>query len=79
MDQKNAEQLSSFKYDLVSDLKKEFMNEVKVILSKKDKKVKVLKSQVTLLQSYVSTVKHVLNKKVDELEQYESIRGSEKN
>ena len=73
MDQKNAEQLSSFKYDLVSDLKKEFMNEVKVILSKKDKKVKVLKSQVTLLQSYVSAVKHALNKKVGELEQYESI------
>ena len=67
---------------MVSDLKKEFMNEVKVILSKKDKKVKVLKSQVTLLQSYVSAVKHALNKKVGELEQYESISinwGSEKN
>ena len=35
MDQKNAEQPSSFKYDLVSDLKKEFMNEVKAMLSKK--------------------------------------------
>ena len=58
---------------MVSDLKKEFMNEVKVILSKKDKKVKVLKSQVTLPQSYVSAVKHALNKKVGELEQYESI------
>ena len=29
-----------------------------------------MKRQVTLLQNHVSTVKHALNKKVDELEQY---------
>ena len=32
-----GEKLSSFKCDLVSDLKKENMNEVKAILSEKDK------------------------------------------
>ena len=46
------------------------MNEVKAILSEKDKEIEVLKSQVTLLQSHASTVKHALDKKVDELEQY---------
>ena len=29
-----------------------------------------MKLQVTLLQNHVSTVKHTLDKKVDELEQY---------
>ena len=51
------------KFDLVSDLKKEIMNEIKAILSEKDKEVEVLKSQVTLLQSHVSTLKHALEKK----------------
>ena len=46
------------------------MTEVKAILSQKDKELGVLKSQVTLLQNHVSTVKHALDKKVDELEQY---------
>ena len=46
------------------------MNEVKAILSEKDKKIEVLNSQVTLLQNHVSTVKHAFDKKVDELEQY---------
>ena len=46
------------------------MTEVKAILSQKDKELRVLKSQVTLLQNHVSTVKHALDKKVDELEQY---------
>ena len=55
---------------MVSDLKKEIMNEVKAILSEKDKEIEVLKSQVTLLQNHVSKVKHALNNKVDELEQY---------
>ena len=52
----------------MSDLKKEIMNVVKAILSEKDKKIKVLKSQVTLLQDHVSIVKHTLYEKVDELE-----------
>ena len=64
------EKLNSFKFDLVSALKKEIMNEVKATLSEKDKEIEVLKSQVTLLQNHVSTMKHALNKKVDELEQY---------
>ena len=64
LDKKFDEKLSSFIVDLVSDLKKGIMNEVKAILSE------VLNSQVTLLQNHVSTVKHALNKKVDELEQY---------
>ena len=51
------------KFHLVSDLKKEIMNEIKAILSEKDKEVEVLKSQVTLLQSHVSTLKHALDKK----------------
>ena len=55
---------------MVSALKKETMNEVKATLSEKDKEIEVLKSQVTLLQNHVSTMKHALNKKVDELEQY---------
>ena len=46
------------------------MTKVKAILSQKDKELGVLKSQVTLLQNHVSTVKHALDKKVDELEQY---------
>ena len=46
------------------------MTKVKAILSQKDKELRVLKSQVTLLQNHVSTVKHALDKKVDELEQY---------
>ena len=66
---KNLMKLSSFKFDLVSDLKKEIMNEVKAILREKDKEIKALKSQVTLLQNYVNTLKHTLEKKVDELEQ----------
>ena len=70
LDKKFDEKLSSFKLDLVSDLKKEIMNEVKAILSEKDKEIEDLKSQVTLLQNHVSTVKHALDKKVDELEQY---------
>ena len=64
------EKLSSYKLDLVSDLKKKIMREVKTILSEKDQEIEVLKSQVTLLQNHVSTVKHALDKKVDELEQY---------
>ena len=64
------EKLSSFKFDLVPALKIETMNEVKAILSKKDKEIEVLKSQVTLLHNHLSTVKHALNKKVDEFEQY---------
>ena len=55
---------------MVSDLKKEIMNEVKAILSEKDKEIEVLKSQVTLLQNHVSKVKHALDNKVNELEQY---------
>ena len=70
LDKKFDEKLSSFKLDLVSDLKKEIMNEVKGILSEKDKEIEDLKSQVTLLQNHVSTVKHALDKKVDELEQH---------
>ena len=56
------------KFHLVFDLKKEIMNEIKTILSEKDKEVEVLKSQVTLLQNHVNTLKHALDKKVDELE-----------
>ena len=70
LDKRFDEKLSSFKLDLVPDLKKEIMNEVKAILSEKDKEIEDLKSQVTLLQNHVSTVKHALDKKVDELEQY---------
>ena len=69
LDKKFDEKLSSFKLDLVSGLKKEIMNEIKAILSKKDKEIEDLKSQVTLLQNHVSTEKHALDKKVDELEQ----------
>ena len=49
---------------MVSDLKKEIMNELKDILSKKDKEMEVLKSQVTLMSNHVSTVKHALDKKL---------------
>ena len=37
---------------------------------KKNKEIELVKLQVTLLQNHVSTVKHTLDKKVDELEQY---------
>ena len=47
LDKKFDEKLSSFKLDLVSDLKKEIMNEVKAILSEKDKEIEDLKSQIT--------------------------------
>ena len=50
LDRKFGEKLSSFKCDLVSNLKKE----IKAILSEKDKEIEVLKSQVTLLQNHVS-------------------------
>ena len=60
LDKKFDEKLSSFKLDLVSDLKKEIMNEVKAILNEKDKEIEDLKSQVTLLQNHV---KHALDKK----------------
>ena len=70
LDKKFDEKLTSFKCDLVSDLKKEIMNVVKAILSEKEKEIEVLKSEVTLLQNHVSTVKHALDKKIDELEQY---------
>ena len=60
LDKKSDEKLSSFKLDLVSDLKKEIMNEVKAILNEKDKEIEDLKSQVTLLQNHV---KHALDKK----------------
>ena len=63
MDKKFDEKRSSFKLDLVSDLKKEILNEVKAILSEKDKEIENLKSQITLLQNHVSTVKHALKKK----------------
>ena len=62
LDKKIDEKLSSFKFDLVSDLKKQIMTEVKAILSEKDKELGVLKSQVTLLENHVSTVKHSLDK-----------------
>ena len=67
LDKKFDEKLSSFKCDLVSDLSKEIMNEVKAILREKDKEIEALKSKVTLLQNHVNTVKHTLDKKVDEL------------
>ena len=70
LEKKLDEKLSSYKCDLVSDLKKEIMNEVKAILNEKDKEIEGLKSQVTLLQNHVSKVKHASIKKVDELEQY---------
>ena len=47
---------------MVSDLKKEIINDVKAILSEKDNKIEVLKSQVILLQNHVS--KHALDKKL---------------
>ena len=43
-DKKFNEKLSSFKLDLVSDLKKKIMNEVKAILSEKDKEIEDLNS-----------------------------------
>ena len=69
-DKKFNEKLSSFKLDLVSDLKKKIMNEVKAILSEKDKEIEDLNSQVTLLQNHVSTVKHAFDKTDDDLELY---------
>ena len=46
LDKKFHEKLiSSFKCDLVSDLKKEIMNEVNTILNEKGKETKVLKPQ----------------------------------
>ena len=57
LDKNFDEKLGLLKLDLVSDLKKEIMNELKAILSEKDKEIKVLKSQVTLLQNHVSTVR----------------------
>ena len=62
LDKKFYEKLNSFKYDLVSDLEKEIMNEVKAILSETDKEIEALKSQVTSLQNHVGTVKHTLSK-----------------
>ena len=47
LDKKFDEKLSSFIVDLVSDLKKGIMNEVKAILSEKDKEIEDLKSQIT--------------------------------
>ena len=70
LEKKSDEKLSSFKLDLVSDLKKEIMNEVRSLLSEKDKGIEDLKSQATFLQNHVSTLKHALDKKFDELEQY---------
>ena len=70
LEKKFDEKLSSFKCDLVSDLKKEIMNEVMAILGEKHKEIEVLKSQVNLLQNHLSTVKHSLDKKVDEWERY---------
>ena len=67
LDKKFDEKLSSFKCDLVSDLRKEIMNEVKAILREKDKEIEALNSKVTLLQNHVNTVKRTLDKKVDEL------------
>ena len=49
LDKKFDEKLASFKPELVSDLKKEIMNEVKAILSEKDKDIEDLKLQVTLM------------------------------
>ena len=46
------------------------MNEVMAILGEKHKEIEVLKSQVNLLQNHMSTVKHSLDKKVDEWERY---------
>ena len=68
LEKKIDEKLSSFKCDLVSELKKEILSEVKAIPSEKNKEIEVLKSLVTLLQNHVSKVKHALDKKVDELE-----------
>ena len=68
LDKKFDEKLSSVKFNLVSDLKKEIRN--LATLSDKDKEIEVLRSQVTLLQNHVSTVKDALDKKVDELEQH---------
>ena len=56
LDKKFDEKLHSFNCDLVSDLKKEIMNDVKAILSEKDNEIEVLKSQITLLQNHVSTI-----------------------
>ena len=36
----------------------------------KDKEIEGLKSQINLLQNHPSSVKHALDKKVNELEQY---------
>ena len=70
LDKKFDEKLSSFKYNLISNLKKEIMNEVKAILREKEKEIEASKSQITLLQNHVNTMKHTLDEKVDELEQY---------
>ena len=56
LDKKFDEKLRSSNCDLVSDLKKEIMNDVKAILSEKDNEIEVLKSQITLLQNHVSTI-----------------------
>ena len=63
LDKKFDEKLSLFKCGLVPDLKKEIMNEFKAMLSEKEKEIEALKSQATLLQNHLSTVKHTLDKK----------------
>ena len=42
LDKKFDKKLSSFKLDLVSDFKKEIMNEIKAILVEKDKEIEEL-------------------------------------
>ena len=70
LDKKFNEKLSSFQCDLVSDFKKKITNGVQTILNEKDKEIEVLKSQITLLQNHVSTMKYAFDKRVDELERY---------
>ena len=60
LDKNFDEKHSSFKCDLVSDLKKEIVNEVKAILIEKDKEIEVLRP------NHVNTVKHAPDKKVDD-------------
>ena len=59
---------------MVSHLKKEIINEVKVLHSEKDKDIEILKSQVTLLQNHVGIVKHTLDKNMDKFNEMSDLQ-----
>ena len=62
--------LKTLKTDIVNEVKDSLIQALQQKLREKDDQIIKLESQVAMLQTHVNNLKHVQDKKIEELEQY---------